>query len=145
MKAPAHHGVVLVLTNPERTHFLLQRKDASYPHFPRGYSFFGGALEDGETEEAGLQRELAEEFSEEVRVLLRTPRRRRFSGWIETEQFRFKISLFESTLSHDQLQTIASMPVLEGESADLIAREKLNGLAYVWGLEQLVPVLLGPV
>lgn len=143
MKAPAHHGVVLVLTNPNRTHFLLQRKDANYPHFPRGYSFFGGALEDCESEEVGLERELVEEFPEDVFPLLAGHRQRIFSGPIHTDSFHFEISLFETILSLKQLKEIATSPVLEGESADLIQREELAQVSFVWGLEQLVPVILG--
>lgn len=142
MRAPAHHGVVLVFSNEGRSHFLLQRKDASYPHFPRCYSFFGGALESGEETLEGLERELMEEFPESIRPLLVKPRRPLFDGWIETPEFRFQINLFESTLSDEELRRIAASEVLEGESADLVEREKLSELSFVWGLEQLVPVIL---
>lgn len=96
----------------------------------------------GEETLEGLERELMEEFPESIRPLLVRPRRPLFNGWIETPEFRFQINLFESTLSDEELQTIAASEVLEGESADLVEREKLSELSFVWGLEQLVPVIL---
>lgn len=56
-------GVVCFITNPDRTRFLIQRKDGSYPYAKqhRTVCLFGGHVEASETPLAAILRELEEE------------------------------------------------------------------------------------
>jgi 8-oxo-dGTP pyrophosphatase MutT (NUDIX family) len=132
-----HRGVGVIATNPARTRFLVQRKDASYPRFPRGYSLFGGAVEPGESDAAALVRELHEELGDaSARALVD-------AGPREIETFalgerRFAFVLFEIVVADDMLDLIASRPVFEGERAEVVARSELVGLPWVWSLAQVL-------
>jgi hypothetical protein len=136
-----HHGVVLVLTNSRRSHYLLQRKDATYPHFPRHYSFFGGGREQGESEEQTLERELIEELCPEAAQLIVRPLKKIYSGQLQYQSSPFQMTLFEAVCPHESLELISTMPVLEGERAELVTTEKMLSLPFVWGLETLAQLL----
>ena len=136
-----HHGVVLVLTNNRRSHYLLQRKDASYPYFPRHYSFFGGGREPSESEEQTIERELIEEFSPEAAQLIVRPFKKIYSGQLEFQSSPFQMTLFEAVCPHESLERISTLPVHEGECAELVTTEKMLSLPFVWGLETLAQFL----
>lgn len=58
-------GVVVFITNPARTRFLIQRKDSGYPHVNqhRTVCLFGGHLESSESPLEAILRELEEEVN----------------------------------------------------------------------------------
>jgi 8-oxo-dGTP pyrophosphatase MutT (NUDIX family) len=58
-------GVVIFITNPFRTRFLIQRKDGGYPHANqhRTVCLFGGHVEPSETPLEAILRELEEEVN----------------------------------------------------------------------------------
>ncbi len=57
---PAANGF---LHNPEKREVLLHLRDGNTHYNPHKWSFFGGAIEDGETPVEGFIRELAEEIT----------------------------------------------------------------------------------
>jgi len=61
---PSSEGVVCFITNPDRTKFLIQRKDSSYKFAKqhRTVCLFGGHVEASETPLAAILRELEEEI-----------------------------------------------------------------------------------
>lgn len=132
-----HRGVGVIATNPARTRFLVQRKDASYPRFPRGCSLFGGACERGESAQAALVRELHEELGDATAHLLVDAGLREL-GRFEVGERGFAFVLFEAVVADEMLDVLASRPVLEGERAEVVAREDLLGLAWVWGLGEVL-------
>lgn len=135
--AADHRGVGLIATNAARTRFLVQRKDESYPEFPQGYSLFGGACEPGESDEAALVRELYEELGDATaRVLVDAGPRE--IGTFEVGERRFGFTLFETVVAEEMLDVLASLPVFEGERAEVVPRGELMGLAWVWGLGEVL-------
>lgn len=132
-----HRGVGVIATNPARARFLVQRKDASYPRFPRGYSLFGGACEHGESDEAALVRELVEELGDASARALVDAGLREIASF-EVGERRFAFVLFEAVIPDDVLDVIASRPVFEGECAEVVARAELVGLPWVWDLRQVL-------
>jgi 8-oxo-dGTP pyrophosphatase MutT (NUDIX family) len=138
-----HHGIVLVLRNLDRTAFILQKKDDSYPRFPLCYSFFGGAMELGETPKDALLRELYEELSEQALMLLSEDFKEVFSGMVQKGQDSFRLTMFEQVLDEEALKEFACLPVKEGLCAELISRDQLPKLSFAWGLETMVPIIAG--
>jgi len=134
MTAPTHHGVVAIVTNPERSRFFIQRKDAEYRPSPRGYSLFGGAIEDGEDPAEAITRELAEELGPgAARLAAPAPV---FIG--RTMAAGFLLSLFEIVVDDDTLGALADAPVFEGECGVVLDREALLTTPLVSGLGAVV-------
>jgi len=135
-----HHGVVALITIPERTLFLLQQKDEAYRPFPLGLSLFGGAVEPGEPPEAALVRELHEELGSAAAPLLAAspnlvfPRRTLHAGFV--------LSLYEIVLDPPALASLAEAPVLEGKRSVLLDREALGRTSLIWGLGEIVTAYL---
>ncbi|MBC8071948.1 MAG: NUDIX hydrolase [Deltaproteobacteria bacterium] len=140
----AHRGVGVIVTDPARSRFVVQRKDASYPRYPRGHSLFGGACEPGESSEATLERELFEELGDaSARVLLDAGPRE--IGAFTVGESGFTFVLFEAVVAVEMLDVLAARPVHEGERAEIITREELPGLAWVWGLEAVLAAYIAGI
>lgn len=137
----AHRGVGVIVTSPARQRFVVQRKDASYPRYPRGCSMFGGACEPGESDTAALVRELHEELGDaSARVLVDAGPRE--IGVFAVGEHRFAFVLFEAVVADDVLGELATRPVFEGERAELVTRAELAALPWVWGLGEVVAAYL---
>lgn len=140
-ESPArHHGVVAIVTNPERTRFFIQQKDAAYRPFPLGYSLFGGAVEAGEEPAEALARELREELGAAAEPLLAAGPTRVFTA--RPLATGFVVSLFEIVLDARALESLAETPVLEGERGVVLDRDHLRGMPLVWGLGEVVAAYL---
>lgn len=141
MTMAIHRGVGVIVTNPARDRFLVQRKDASYPRFPRGYSLFGGAREQGESDDAALARELYEELGDaSARALVDAGLQE--IGAFELGERRLVFVLFEAVVADEMLEVFASRPVFEGERAEVVARADLGGLAWIWTLADVIAAYL---
>ena len=142
MTSGHHHGVVAIITDPERARFVLQQKDADYRPSPRGFSFFGGAVEPGEALAEALDRELREELGGVAERLIAAGSRHVLT---ETVSPGFELSLFEIVVAPDVLDTLAASPVLEGERALLVDREGLATTRLIWDLDTLARRYLADV
>lgn len=139
-----HRGVGVIATNPARDRFVVQRKDARYPHFPRGCSLFGGARERGESDADALVRELHEELGEaSARALVEAGPREIGTFLLGASQFTFV--LFEVVVEDVVLDAIAARPVAEGERAELVTRDALAELPWVWDLAAVIADYLAPI
>lgn len=140
MTPAEHHGVVALITNPDRSRFVVQRKDAAYRPAPRGYSLFGGAAEPGESAEQTLARELREELGAAAEALLAAGPRAVVER--RTLATGFAATLFEIVIDAPALEALAEVTVLEGECAVVLERDALAACPLVWGLGELVAVYL---
>lgn len=140
MSPHPHHGVVAVVTNTARTRFLVQRKDAGYRPRPRGLSLFGGAVEAGEAPEAALARELREELGPAAEALVAAGPRLVLAQ--QPLGAAGVVSLFEVCLHAEALEALATVPVLEGECAEVLDRQQLRTTPLVWGLSAVVAAYL---
>jgi len=135
-------SVGVVVCDRMRTRFLVQQKDATYPRFPLGYSFFGGALEPGESPGEGVERELREELLEPAAsAVIASLREVAFEGTVEpgVDGVRpFHFTLFEAVLAPTELERLAALPVHEGLRGAVVDREELARLPFVWGLGAVV-------
>ncbi|MEM6991147.1 MAG: NUDIX domain-containing protein [Myxococcota bacterium] len=136
-----HRGVGLLVTDAARQRFYVQQKDASYPNFPRAYSFFGGACEAGETVEAALARELREELGPKTADMLLEREPVALGSYVVTPA-AFRFTLFETVVDHTTLERLAAAPVFEGERGAVVTRGELAALPFVWGLERVVAAYL---
>jgi len=134
---PKHRGVGIVATNRDRTRFLVQQKDEHYVPHPRGYSFFGGACEHGESAKAALTRELREELPESSAQMLLDASPREVGSY-RVGPTAFSFLLFEAVVPDSVLDALAQSPVLEGERAAVVSRDALIELPFVWDLLEVV-------
>ncbi|PRQ09722.1 NUDIX domain-containing protein [Enhygromyxa salina] len=136
MTTTAHHGVGLIVSNHARTRFYVQQKDASYPHYPRAYSLFGGSCEPDEAPALALARELVEELEHAARALLAAGPC--LVGQHTVGPTRFAYSLFEVAITDAQLEELGRAPVFEGERGAVVTRAQLRSLPFIWGLEVVI-------
>lgn len=136
-----HKGVGVIITNPQREVFYLQQKDDHYPvpEYRLCYSFFGGAIEAGETSLDALKRELEEELHKDVAALV-------FSGAELVHRFdirshgkTYTFTLYEAVVP--EVLRIAEYHVLEGAGV-MKTRSEISRLPFIWGLEQVVTAYL---
>jgi len=133
----------VIVTTPERRRFFVQQKDAAYEPHPLGYSFFGGAIEEGETLLEALGRELREELGAAADRLTAAPTRHVLTATVEPAGFRY--SLFEVLVDEPTLEALATAPVFEGERGALFGERELSALPFIWGLESVVTAYLAQV
>jgi 8-oxo-dGTP pyrophosphatase MutT (NUDIX family) len=135
-----HHGVGIIVRNHAATRFYIQQKDAEYRLHPLAYSFFGGAVETGETPLDALARELAEELGAAAHPLLAGRPTLVSENYVGPTRFHF--SLFEVVVDDTVLDALAHTPVFEGERGAVVGREQLCSLPFIWDLEQVARAYL---
>ncbi len=136
-----HRGVGVIVTNGARTRFVVQRKDATYPRYPRGCSLFGGAREPGETDEQALVRELFEALGDASAAAIVAAGLRHVADF-ELGPRRFGFAMFEAVLDDARLDLLAARPVYEGERAEIAERSGLAALPWVWTLGDAIAAYL---
>ena len=135
-------GVGAVVTNRQRTRFFVQQKDAEYPDYPLGYSFFGGGVEGEEQPRAALERELVEELGRAA-TLLPQPTVPVVDSILEPPGVHYY--LFELEVEDTVLDRLAEAEVFEGERGVVVCRSELLELAFIWGLGRIVRMYLDAV
>ena len=133
----SYDGVAVVITNPSKNLFYLQQKDNSYAikEYRLGYTFFGGGIEKGETEEEAFKREIYEEFDREAAKCIIKNGKRKFSQIIfpifgQCKNKPVKIILFEALLSNKMLKKISKTKVMEGKRGVLVKKAKLQKIKF---------------
>lgn len=134
---PDHHGAVVIITNPERSRFVVQEKDESYKAHPNGISLFGGALELGETPREAMERELAEETDEAVCLTITSALQELWTQEVTCGDISYTLTVFDSVLSEDEVSKIAAAPVKEGRRGLEIDRVTFPTIDWVWGLKAI--------
>jgi len=130
-----HRGTGVIVRNESKSRFLVQEKDADYVPCPGCFSFFGGAIEAGETPDEALWRELAEELDPTAVQLLGRSARQVFQGTIPAGgDSNFEFTLFEIVVQDRVLDSLASRPVREGLAARVLSRQSLEEVHLVWNL-----------
>lgn len=133
-----HRGVGIIMRNESGNLFFVQEKDETYPFIEyRNYcSFFGGKIEDGETIEAGLIRELKEEI--EIGDLISEMDIRFFKSFLlENNLSKFEFNLFEGILNDDDFIFLSQKKIMEGRSK-ILSQDELMNEKWVWGLDVVI-------
>ena len=134
-----HHGVGVIITNPARELFYIQKKDNSYPikKYRLKHSIFGGAIEAGESEISALERELREELRFEAAHMVFDSSKKLFDIEIPNEKVRYDLTLFESVLSPRKIEIVSSMHVKEG-IGDLVGFQEFRKLDFIHNLRMVI-------
>ena len=137
------NGVGVIITNPDRTLFYLQKKDETYQfeHFRGWYSFFGGSLDLGETKIEALVRELKEELSQVPACTVIPTLEERGDFDVECSTNIFQFTLFESVQPDVYMRLFDHFKVHEGRGK-LVRREDVS-LDFVHGLGSVMQWYLG--
>ncbi|MBR9706725.1 NUDIX domain-containing protein [Candidatus Pacearchaeota archaeon] len=129
MDDKTYYGVGLVITNPGHTDFYLQQKDDTYwiEEYRLHYTFFGGAIEDDETETQALKRELLEELGPKVTDMIYEGSKRIADlTFINVLNKKFNYTLYESVIPDNDLKSLSNVKVMEGKGGFLIPRDKIE-------------------
>ena len=121
-----------ILVNPHGQILLQQRDDKPGLLYANHWTTFGGSIEDGETPDEAIQRELLEEIelAPQLRLwkVFDNPVQRVTGEWVTVEQYIY-IGLI------DRLMT--EITVNEGQAVGYFGVEDLEGLPIAFGFETL--------
>jgi hypothetical protein len=139
-----HRGVGIIIKNKSGNLFFIQEKDETYPFVEyRNYcSLFGGKIEDGETLEIGLIRELKEEIDfegEDQMCNLKPVFLKCFL--LKNNLSEFEFNLFEGILSDDDFALLSQKRIMEGRSK-ILNKKGLMNEKWIWGLEVVIEFYL---
>ena len=130
-----HHGAVVIITNADRTRFVVQEKDDSYTAHPNGISLFGGSLEREESPREAMGRELVEETHQTVCPAVTGALQELWTQEVPCGGIAYTLTVFESVVSESEITRIVAAPVGEGRCARELARTAFVDVDWVWGLE----------
>ncbi len=136
-----HQGVGIIFRNKEHSAFFIQVKDESYPipEYRECNSLFGGKIEDGESPEEGLLRELNEELG--LGKLMDKLNIKFIQTFNLQKEKEFEFHLFEGILENDDFLALSQVSVFEGYGK-LIKKENLLNEKWIWGLEKVLEFYL---
>jgi len=126
--------VGIAITNKKRDLFYIQEKDNSHPNpeFRHNFTFFGGKIDNSESEIFALKRELLEELEEGIANLIYNQSKKIFdSTFYNTKNQICTFSLYEAVLSKKQLLKIAEFPIKEGEKGHLLSRDEITRVQFI--------------
>lgn len=128
-----HQGVGLLIGNKNGSQFFVQQKDDTYPHEVwRGcLSFWGGAIEQGESPRTALARELEEEIPESVALLADFDIEQLKTYTVHAYHGAFELTVFEVKVTDEILQQLTTIKVLEGEGV-LLERAAIENRKWIW-------------
>ncbi len=110
----------VVITNPERSRFVVQRKDETY-RYPLALALFGGLVEPGENDMQAIEREIVEEMGVDSALTVADGLGRS----VDVFHIGFTFVLFEAVIDDGALDLLAERPVFEGKGAEIVPREDL--------------------
>ena len=134
---PNHHGAVVIITNADRSRFVVQEKDEGYEAHPNGLCLFGGSLDPGESPREAMERELTEETDETVWPVLVDTLRELWTTDVVCGDISYRLTVYDSVVSDSEISRIAAAPVKEGRSAQEVNEAQLPTIDWVWGLEAI--------
>jgi len=135
-----HHGVGAIITTPDRSLCYVQQKDQTYPFedFRGSYSFWGGAIEDGEERYQALERELQEEIPDFADILSAAETNEINTYKVQNDLVgEFKFTLYEIIVPKKILTSLSGTTVQEGIGVST-QRDSLASLKWILGLEHVV-------
>lgn len=116
--------VLTIITNKKRDIFYMQQKDETYfrPEYRLMYTFFGGKIEDNESNIEAIKRELSEEFEEDASNIITKKLKFVFSmpSYSKNEPKEFQV--FESVLSSKEINLISKTKIKEGKRGIILKR-----------------------
>jgi 8-oxo-dGTP pyrophosphatase MutT (NUDIX family) len=148
MKEKPHPGVGVIITNKSHTKFYLQQKDNTHPvtQCRLKFCFFGGAVEEGESELEALKRELTEEINKEVAVKISSKTKRLFdSTFLNILGIPTIFVFYEMILSDEELLNLSKIPVKEGKGGFLVGIKEMYTLPFIIDLEHMLRRYLGMI
>ncbi len=128
-----HQGVGVLIGNKNGSRFFVQQKDETYPHEAwRGcLSFWGGAIQAGESPRTALARELEEEIPESVALLADFDIEQLKKYTVQAYHGAFELTVFEVKVTDKILQQLTTIRVLEGEGV-LLERAAIEKRKWIW-------------
>ena len=140
-----HRGVGAIISNENRQQYFLQQKDEKYPveEWKHAFSFWGGAVEKGETNTEALFRELREEI--QTSLSFDTQNVRLVETFLITNAVEpYEFALYEMVLSNSDFQLLTQAKILEGKGV-VKPQKDLQNLFWIWGLEVVVEKYLSQI
>lgn len=132
-------SVGVIITNPEKTLFLLQQKDETYfiKEYRLRYCFFGGSIKKREKEIDALKREINEELDKRfVDSIIKTLKRKSDSYFTNIENNTYRFTLYESVISNDKIKELAKLSPKEGKRGVLLNRQELKNILIFTDLQE---------
>ena len=134
-----HHGVGLLITDQEFSHYYVQIKDESYPYpeWRGACSFWGGAIEQQDSSPLiAVERELKEELPDASFLLADLPKTIIDKYLVNCDSLAtpFWLTLFEVVVSDQQLKEVSEVEVLEGLGKLMHINELLE-CNWIWKMD----------
>ena len=136
-----HTSVGVSITNKERNLFYIQQKDELHPipEFRLQYTFFGGGIDENESEMQALKRELLEELNEDAAILIFNQSKKLFENNIyDFKNQKHGYILYEATLPTNTLISISKLPINEGKRGCLVSRAELSNIQVMFPLRHVL-------
>jgi len=112
----------VIITNKDRSLFYMQQKDETYnpQEYRLHYTFFGGHMEQDESDKLALKRELSEELEKSVAELIFKRSKKIKDIPIKTKSGPKNFHIFEAVVSKEELDEISSKKIREGKKGSII-------------------------
>ncbi|MBI3623514.1 NUDIX domain-containing protein [Candidatus Pacearchaeota archaeon] len=129
MASPIYRAAVVLPLN-SRQEMLLQLKDIGYPWNPEQWGFFGGKVEDGETPEITLPREMGEEMGK--KKLLENISHFGDFPFMDVHVNGTRRSGFLHVYSADFVGNVSDIRLKEGKGFAFLSRQEMDRYNIVW-------------